>query len=134
MRETVCNPIDRLELKDLCVGDRLCITTGTGEDMFTYDFMVSVSGKWPQGLFHEIRPDGTIAGPMEMSLHGSGIYTDRKQNPVQQQARAITSYFDSLKLGDFLIAAAPGANIGERLIFDMPGQEISGISLQAAID
>lgn len=118
-----------LELDKLAQGDIVIITTGVGEEAFKYAFLVREPSKWPTGLLEEIRPDGTSIGPLPVHLHGSGRWTTRQQNPVQTQERQFTSYFDSLRIGDFLVVAASDAELGERLVFDKPGQEISYISI-----
>lgn len=128
MSENLKEPIDRLELENLRQGDVLHITLGSGEGAFQYKFTIEKQGKWPIGYIIETAPDGT-SNEGQFALHGSGRWTAQRENPVQKQQRAFTSYFDSLNVGDFMIGAVPGAGLGERLVFDKPGQEITRIEL-----
>ena len=127
--ETRREEVDRLELGGLAVGDVVHITTGREEDAFHYEFEVEQTGEWLQGLLQETRPDGSIVGPAPILLHGSGLWTDRSQNPVQKQNRALTIAFGSLIKGQFLVTAIPSVgSTGQRLVFDNDGQEITTIS------
>ncbi len=129
MSEKLDETIERLELSSLRTGDTVHITLGQGDEAYQYTFKVAEPGKWPTGIITETSPDGSEnAG--EFSLHGSGRWTNRQQNPVQTQERAFTSYFDSLTVGSFMVGAVPNAPIGDRLIFDRPGQEITDIRLR----
>ncbi len=129
MSEQLSDTIERIELGELIIGEVVQITTGVGENAFMYIFDVEEPGNWPKGQLSETRPDGATSGPSPVVLHGSGRWTTRQQNPVQTQERAFTSYFDSVSLGEFLVEAETDAKIGDRLIFDKPGQEISKIAI-----
>lgn len=128
MSESLKEPIDRLELETLQRGDVLHITLGSGEEAFQYKFTVEEQGKWPIGYIVETAPDGTT-NEGQFSLHGSGSWTTQRENPVQKQQLAFTSYFESLIVGDFMVGAVPGAGLGKRLVFDKPGQAITRIEL-----
>ncbi len=119
---------ERVEFRDLTVGSILWVTAGQAEDAWQYCFKVEdVSDKWPDGQLTVINPDEEEVGTFPFSLHGCGRWTDRKQNPVQDQERAFTPYFDGLIVGSFLWGKHPDHQ--ERLVFDKPGQEISHIAL-----
>lgn len=128
--ESLPERIERLSLEEFVEGDIVHITTGTDEKAFRYRFSVEEASRWPKGQLEETRPDGTVVGPFPVLIHGSGRWTTREQNPVQTQDRALSSYFDSIRCGDFLIAAHPDAKPGDRMIFDKPGQEISEITIE----
>lgn len=126
--------VDRLELGGLAVGDVVHITTGRDEGAFHYEFEVEHIGEWPEGLLKETRPDGSTVGPAPILVHGSGEWTDRSQNPVQKQDRALTIAFGSLIKGKFLVTAIPSVgSAGQRLVFDKNGQEITTISHTPAV-
>lgn len=129
MSEFTPNTIDRLDLSDLKKGDVIEITLGSGSEAFKYSFTVETQARWPIGFLEEVSPDGTINNG-QFCLHGSGRWTTKKENPVQDQQLAFTSYFDSLNVGSFMVGAAPEAHTSERLVFDKPGQEITQIKLR----
>ena len=116
--------MDQLMLDSLKKGDVIHITTGLGELAFKYTFTVEKPGTWPEGHIHEVGPDGQI-NQGDFTLQGSGRWTDRKQNPVQDQDIAFSSEFTHLSVGTFMV----GATSNGRLLFDKPGQEISEISV-----
>ena len=132
MSEQMSERIERLELESLQVGDVVNIITGTGEEAFHYEMSIQQAGTWPTVLFKEIRPDGSEVGPFPVEVHGSGLWTSRRQNPVQDQERAFTSYWGSLSIGCFMAIKNPKDPLGKRLIFDKPGQEITDISIKKA--
>lgn len=129
MSEFLNQLLENIRLTSLKVGDTVDIKLGTGNQVFSYSFIVEEEGNWPTGIMTETYPNGSLGGSGLFSLHGSGMWTTREQNPVQDQQVAFTSYFDQLQVGRFLVGALPNAEIGDRLVFDNPGQEISGLSL-----
>jgi hypothetical protein len=127
-KEELQEQINRLALAELNVGDRVFLKTGEGRDAFEYEFEIEdTSTIGPSGQLKETRPNGNKVGPLPFTLHGAGQWTTRQQNPVQEQERGFTSYFDSLYLGGFMVGTTPG--VEHRLIFDKPGQEISHIEV-----
>jgi hypothetical protein len=132
MLEQLGERIERLELERLHVGDAVHVTTGIGDEAFHYEMSIQTAGRWPTVLFKEIRPDGSEVGPFPAEIHGSGRWTTRRQNPVQDQDRAFTSYWDSLSIGCFMAIKNPNDPMGQRLVFDKPGQEITNISIKKA--
>jgi hypothetical protein len=127
-KEQLTGPVQRFEFEDLKQGDLVHITTGIDNDAFRYEFQVEeTSTLWPKGTLKEIKPDGSEVGPFPFSMHGCGHWTTRAQNPVQDQPRAFTPYYEGLIVGRFFWGAMPGDR--ERLTFDKPGQEISAIEI-----
>lgn len=128
MKERLSNANERVTLEKLKTGDVVRITTGTEDAAFQYEFTVLNPGKWPVGQIVETDPAGEVVGSGLFMLQGSGIWTDRRQNPVQTQERAFTSYFDSLSLGAFMVGSNPNTP-ADRMLFDKVGQEISQVSV-----
>lgn len=136
-RETVQQPEDRIEFSQLRNGDTLHITLGETEEAFRYEFVVDdVSEKWPNGTLKEIRPDGTIVGPLPFSLRGCGIWTTPRENPVQNgdvlagkshQEYAFSPYYEGLITGHYLWGRSPDAT--EPIVFDKEGQHITSVEV-----
>jgi hypothetical protein len=128
MSEQLTERIDRLEFNAVKPGDVIHITTGVADDEWKYVFEVSnTSTIWPDGTLKATAPDGTEGGATPFALHGCGSWTNRRQNPVQNQERAFTPYYEGLVVGRFLLGMSPDST--ERLVFDKPGQEISEITV-----
>ena len=128
MSEHLTKRIERLEFNVVKPGDVIHIITGVGDEAWVYDFTVTdTSAEWPAGTLKATTPNGTKVGPVPFALHGCGRWTSRRQNPVQDQERAFTPYFDGLMVGRFLLGKSPEA--AERLVFDKTGQEISEITV-----
>jgi hypothetical protein len=121
--------VEHLALADLKADDLLRITTGSGEEAYQYNFFVEQAGQWPTGLLEEVKPDGSRSEPLRFTLQGAGSWTDRHQNPVQTQQTAFTSYFVSIYIGGFMVGSDPSDSTVNRIIFDKPGQGITGIEL-----
>lgn len=120
-----------LRLEDVRAGDVIQVMTGTGEKAWLYSLRVEETGSpwhWPKGKLFAIKPTGEETSPADFELHGSGQWTDRRQNPVQTQERAFSSYFDSLHLGEYLVGRFVGQE--KRVIFDKRGQEVTRISCE----
>jgi hypothetical protein len=118
--------LDRIELKDMKVGDRIEITTGIDKEAWTYTLTIDdTSSRWPKGQLVALLPNGELSPQVGFILHGSGLWTDSDQNPVQTQRRAFSSYFDSLSVGSFMVGRFEGEQ--DRAIFDKKGQEVSRI-------
>lgn len=131
MTEKASDRIERLALQELNAGDVLVIMTGDDKEGFTYTFAVEEPGRWPVGHMQEVDPAGTITGTGTFMLQGSGVWTNRRQNPVQSQERAFTSDFCDLSLGTYLVGSAPN-NPALRSVFDNPNQAICEISVTRA--
>ena len=114
--------LEDLYFKGSKKGDVIKVVTGLGKDQHLYTFVVE-DPKRMAGQLTEKRP-GHRVGPAPVFLGGSGRWTTRAQNPVQQQESAITINHYGINRGSYLIATpnAPG-NHG-RLFFDKKGQEI----------
>lgn len=119
--------VDQFMVDEARAGDILRITTGQDEDAWRYEFLVTEASKWPTGVLTATAPDGTISEPISFELHGAGMWTDRKQNPVQTQARAFSSYYQHIYLKGFLVGRVAGEF--DRIVFDKPGQEITQITI-----
>jgi hypothetical protein len=133
MSERLRESIERLNLEKLKAGDEVHITTGKGERAIRYKFTVQEAGRWPVGHMIEIAPDGQTTGDGVLMLQGSGRWTNRRENPVQKQERAFTSYFCDLSLGTILVGANPNQP-ANRIIFDKtPDQFISEIFVQESL-
>ena len=131
MSEQLIERITRVEFAELELRDKVRIITGTGEDAYTYDFVVSELGRWPLGVFTETRPDGSMTEPAQVELHGCGSHTTRDQNPCQDAEKAFTPYWDGLIVGKFMVIANPAVQGPEsRLFFDYQGQEITEITVE----
>ncbi len=133
MSEQLRERIERLELNKLKAGDKVHIKTGLGEAAFRYTFTVHEAGKWPIGNMQEVAPNGEVTGSGLFMLQGSGLWTDRRQNPVQKQERAFTSYFCDLSLGTFMVGSQPN-DAANRMVFDKtPNQQISEIIIEESL-
>lgn len=123
--------IERLPSTDLHEGDVLVITTGEGENAWTYHFVVEVTGNWPSGRLQATAPDGSQTSEEQFSLHGAGNWTTPQENPVQKQlGLAFTSYFTDIYLGGHMIGRFEGQE--DRAVFDNPGQQITSITITRA--
>ncbi len=121
--------LEQLRLSELEAGDILTITTGAGEQAWNYTFIIEdPEGTWPKGTLSAISPDGSFVEPVNFSLHGSGKWTTREQNPVQKQTNGFTASWESLYKGEYLVGFFEGND--ERSVFDKRGQEITNITLQ----
>lgn len=118
--------LEALEFKNLAAGDVLTVTTGVGDEAWDYYFVVDEPGRWPKCRLDVRNPDGDEVGEISFEIHGCGRWTNRQQNPVQDQERAFTPYYDGLRIGSFMWGKFEGAE--NRSSFDKPGQEISYIS------
>lgn len=127
MKEHYLKAIERLRLEDLKAGDLVTITTGTGEDAWAYLFTVEEDGQWPNGTLVASAPDSSETEPVAFSLHGAGNWTNRRQNPVQEQERGFNSDFNAIYIGGCLVGRFGGDE--ERAVFDQTGQEITRIEL-----
>lgn len=58
------------------------MTAGTGDQAYTYTFDVAVSGERPVGRLRQSAPDGSVAGPAEAQMVGSGKWTTWENNPM----------------------------------------------------
>ena len=127
MKEKVVS-LDKVDLGKLFAGDTLHITTGRGDTAHHYEYLLTEKGE--QGLLTERNHLGAVtAGPTKMKILGSGRYTTREQNPVQDQATALTPNWNWLNRGLFMIAAPSDGAVMERIIFDRPNQEIQSFAL-----
>ena len=132
MSEQLSERIDRLEFSTIIPGDVIHITTGVGEDVWRYEFSVNdTSTFFPKGTLKVTNPNGDEIGPAPFALHGSGTWTNRRQNPVQTQEEAFSPYYEGLCIGSFLWGRSPESP--DRLVFDKPGQEISEIAVTKAL-
>jgi hypothetical protein len=120
--------IDRFMLDEAKEGDVITIVTGTDDEAWEYQFSVNdASQRWPVGTLVATSPDGTVSPTIDFELHGAGTWTDRRQNPVQTQQWAFTSYFQHIFLKGIMVGKIAGES--DRLVFDKPGQEITRISI-----
>ena len=120
--------LERVEIEKLRCGDSLEITTGEGDDRWTYFFTVDEAARFPKGRLSAITPKGVFTHTMPFELMGAGNWTTRKQNPVQDQEKGFTSYFDAVYLGGNLTGLLGDER--ERVVFSEPGQTISYITLE----
>lgn len=121
----ITESVKRLEFSTLHLHDHLKIITGQDEESWQYYFRVNKVGRWPHGQITATTPGGQTTETYGFELHGCGIWTDRRQNPVQTQNYAFTPYYDGLIVGDFMFGKFDGAT--DRSRFDKPGQQISEI-------
>jgi hypothetical protein len=119
--------IERLDLSEIRAGDVLIITTGLEDKAWEYTFTVDEADRWPKGTLKATAPDGSETEPIGFEMHGAGKWTTRRQNPVQKEDWAFSSYFDSVYLTAFLIGRFDGHS--DRSFFDKPGQEIVQIRI-----
>lgn len=126
MAEIITYDTQRLEFETLYTGDAIQITTGQDEAAWQYDFDVEQTKHWPEGTIIATSPLGEKSEPMKLALHGCGMWTNRRQNPVQTQERGFTPYFDGLLVGQFILGLPSGDR--ERIVMDRPGQEISKLN------
>lgn len=116
------NPISGLEFETLQEGDQILITTGTGEDAWTYEFSVEdATDKQPSGSLVAVNPQGQRTAPIHMFLHGCGRWTRPERHPVWEP------YYDGIIVGHYLIGQPDSAY--ERWVFDRANQEISAIEV-----
>lgn len=127
MTEVLIERKDRLEFSLLNPGDLLTITTGNEPEAWIYNFITHQASRWPTGSFQAFNPTGEESEALEFELHGSGNWTNRRQNPVQTQDRAFTACYEGLRVGNFLLGRVVGQK--DRLVFDKPRQQISELAL-----
>jgi hypothetical protein len=120
--------VDQLMLNEMWPGDVIKIVTGSDYEAWEYEFTVTETPhRWPVGKLVATSPDGVVSPTIDFELHGAGRWTDRRENPVQTQQRAFTSYFQHIYLKGYMVGKIVGET--DRLIFDKPGQEITQISI-----
>lgn len=131
MKERLRSPEESLEqllLSNIEVSDVVTIIAGKPEEAWEYRFVVTeTDGHWPKGMLTAISPQHEVSETLGFTLHGAGNWTTRRQNPVQTQETAFTSYWAHLYIGGLMVGIFEGQS--ERSIFGKVGQEISDIRL-----
>lgn len=72
----------RLTLEKVPVGTRITMTAGLGNDAYIYTFDVATQGARPVGALTQTAPDGSVVGPADAQIAGSGNWTTVDNNPM----------------------------------------------------
>lgn len=122
MSERLLERLDRVVLAELRDGDVVHIVTGDEDlETYSYDFVVTRSGEHPVGIIKSYAPitGGLVSDPVEFMLQGTGRWTTRDENPLQKQELVLSSCFDSLLVGGFVVGSAPESP-NDRAVFSDP--------------
>ena len=95
--------VDRLVLETLAKGDIITVTCGVGST-YIYRFEVVDPGKLPTCVMMQTDPTGKEIGPSTVVLEGTGSWTTKQQNPVQDNwfGQQYTIGFGMLHVGGTL--------------------------------
>ncbi|MDB5170437.1 MAG: hypothetical protein JWO35_131 [Candidatus Saccharibacteria bacterium] len=75
---------ESVNLSDLTEGNIIKVTAGVDDEAYGYSFTVLESGDTPRCMLEQTSPDGSVVGPAEVILEGTGSWTTPEQNPVQR--------------------------------------------------
>lgn len=105
--------IERLKLATVEAGATIQVKASEDPEAYLYSFTVLEPGEMPYCDFSQTSPDGSIIGPVNALLEGTGDWTTPEQNPCQRsdpamgrpwQERAMSIGWGALHLGGFVVA------------------------------
>lgn len=106
---------EKLELNSVRRGQTIRVRAGEDTEAYIYDFEVLEPGQRPKCSFMQTAPSGELVGPFVTYIEGTGIWTNRRQNPVQSQREAITISWGAMYIGSFVMIHPVDNPPGNRL-------------------
>jgi hypothetical protein len=92
-----------LELGSLRAGDLVKITAEDDRDTYRYFLWVEKAGELAAAQFVQTVGGSEPIGPMPIKVVGSGMWTERQENPVQKARIAMSIDDDFIHPGDYFV-------------------------------
>lgn len=95
--------VEPLEIGSLRAGDLVKITAEDDRDTYRYFLWVEKAGELATAQFVQTVGGSEPIGPMPIKVVGSGMWTDRRDNPVQRERIAMSIDDEFIHPGDYFV-------------------------------